>query len=293
MQLGPIIGGSLARPAERFPHLFGDNEFLKRYPYFLPCAVPATFSALAWVVTFLYLEETVTSPVSVSRLLHLRKDKANLTLQNVVASQEPNAIAIPDTNIKHHQEQPDCEKPLPLRQLLTPRVVIAAANYASLSLVDIAFRAVLPLFFSTPIHLGGLGLPPSTIGNILSAFGVLNGVFQVFFFAKIHDRWGSKKVFIAGIASAIPVFASFPFMNCLARTEGLSTRVWAIVAFQTVISIMMSLSYGKQMLPACHSSCSPTSIPRCNLYLHLGSLTESSISRSYKWTEPGGCKPIC
>ena len=46
-QIGPVIGGLLARPAERFPDLFGENVFLKKYPYFLPCAVPATFSLVA------------------------------------------------------------------------------------------------------------------------------------------------------------------------------------------------------------------------------------------------------
>jgi len=124
-------------------------------------------------------------------------------------------------------------------------VIIAAGNYASLSLVDISFRAIQPLFLSTPIHLGGLGLPPSTIGNLLSIFGILNGVFQVFFFAPIVDRWGSKKVFFWGIASGIPVFVSFPVINYLARQYGYSTTVWIAVGFQIVISIALSLSYGQ------------------------------------------------
>lgn len=53
----PMIGGFLSRPATRFPDLFGRSEFLKEYPYFLPCAVPATFSALAWIISWFYLEE--------------------------------------------------------------------------------------------------------------------------------------------------------------------------------------------------------------------------------------------
>ncbi|KAF8150888.1 member of major facilitator superfamily multidrug-resistance, DHA1 sub-family [Crassisporium funariophilum] len=239
--LGPIIGGSLARPAERFPHLFGQNEFLIKYPYFLPCAVPATFSLVAWVVTFLFLKETVPNTISVAQLVGLKKAKAELTLQNVVGSQDASVTTIPVPKAKG---LPEPEKPLPLRSLLTPRVIIAAGNYAFLSLVDISFRAVQPLFLSTPIHLGGLGLPPSTIGNLLSIFGILNGVFQVFFFAQIHDRWGSKKVFILGIASAIPVFISFPIINYLARTQGYSLAVWSVVGFQIVISICLSLSYG-------------------------------------------------
>lgn len=51
----------------------------------------------------------------------------------------------------------EADKPYPIHALLVPRVLIASANYASLSLMDIAYRAVQPLFFSTPIEMGGLG----------------------------------------------------------------------------------------------------------------------------------------
>ena len=88
-------------------------------------------------------------------------------------------------------------------------------------------------------------MPPSTIGNILSIYGVLNGVFQIMFFARIHDYWGSKKVFVIGIVSAFPAFAAFPLLNYLARTQGLGTTVWAVIVFQTVISIGLNLSYGE------------------------------------------------
>ena len=57
----PAIGGYLSRPTEQFPDVFGQNQFLKDYPYFLACAVPATFSALAWLVTMFFLKEVILS----------------------------------------------------------------------------------------------------------------------------------------------------------------------------------------------------------------------------------------
>ncbi|KAG6812577.1 hypothetical protein H0H92_002045 [Tricholoma furcatifolium] len=45
--IGPLIGGSLSRPAEQFPGIFGQNEFLKTYPYFLPCAIAAAYALSA------------------------------------------------------------------------------------------------------------------------------------------------------------------------------------------------------------------------------------------------------
>ncbi|KAL0948630.1 hypothetical protein HGRIS_010437 [Hohenbuehelia grisea] len=220
--LGPMIGGSLSHPAERFPELFGASEFLKRQPYFLACAVPATFAVIAWIVTFFFLKETVARPVPLSRAISFRKDK----------------------EIDANSGTAEGQKSVPLRALMTRPVLIAAANYAFLSLVDISFRAILPLFCSTPIELGGLGLSPQIIGNILSSYGVMNGIFQLFFFARIHDRWGSKRTFIAGVSSAIPLFLLFPLINSIARVEGLSMTVWLLVGLQTAISILVSVSYG-------------------------------------------------
>lgn len=51
-------GGYLCKPAEQFPDLFGDNEFLKEYPYFLPCFVASLGSMVGFVIGFFYLKET-------------------------------------------------------------------------------------------------------------------------------------------------------------------------------------------------------------------------------------------
>jgi hypothetical protein len=170
----------LARPAERFPDLFGENVFLKEYPYFLPCAIPAMFSLITCLVAFFFLKETLPAPISISRLLNITPERKKLT------------IRVPDTVQNTHDNCPQAERPLPLRSLLTPRVLIAGGNYAAISLVDIAFRTIQPVFLSTPIILGGLGLPTPFIGALLAGQGILNGMFQLLFFAKIHDRWGSK-----------------------------------------------------------------------------------------------------
>ncbi|KIK52653.1 hypothetical protein GYMLUDRAFT_179880 [Collybiopsis luxurians FD-317 M1] len=237
--LGPMIGGALARPADQFPDIFGHNEFLIKYPYFLPCAVPATFSAIAWIVTYLFLKETVQSPtLSLPRLFRWRKQT------NAVKSASADA-AIDSTANDIMTEIPDNEKPVPFRKLLNRRVLVAAGNYASLSLVDIMFRAIQPLYFSTPVELGGLGLPPATIGNLLSIFGLLNGIMQIFFFARLHDNWGSKKTFTLGIASTLPIFACFPIMTYMVKANGYVTPLtWVFVALQILFSLSLSFSYG-------------------------------------------------
>ena len=235
----------LARPAERFPDVFGENKFLKAYPYFLPCAIPATFSLIAWLVTFFFLKETLPAPIPISRLFNITtRERKKLTLQNPIGSTNSSVATVIKTVQNFNDDCPQAERPLPLRSLLTPRVLVAAGNYASLSLVDIAFRAIQPVFLSTPINLGGLGLPTPSIGTLLSGQAIFNGIFQVFFFSRVHDRWGSKKTFIAGISTAIPAFVMFPVANALARTQGYSIAVWTAIALQILSGVALNLSYG-------------------------------------------------
>ncbi len=139
----------------------------------------------------------------------------------------------------------DKARPLPLKKLLEPRVIIPAANYAFLAIVDITLRAIQPVFYSTPIELGGLGLVPQQIGSILAVYGVVNGLTQIFFFSRVNDRFGSKRVYLAGIVSIIPVFAMFPFINEVARLEGrMVPLVWGLVFGQALLSIIINFSYG-------------------------------------------------
>ena len=235
-----MVGGMLSRPAERFPDLFGHNVFLKKYPYFLPCSIPAIFSLVSWLVAFLFLEETRPSTISIGRLFNITTGKKKPTPPNDIGSTYASAETASSQDEDHEDH---CPQPLPLRSLLIPRVLIATGNCASLALVDMAFRAIQPVFLSTPIRLGGLGLPPPSIGTLLCVQGILNGVFQVFFFARIHDRWGSKKTFIAGIATAIPAFVMFPVANAFARTQGYSVVVWIGMGLQVIASISTILSF--------------------------------------------------
>lgn len=54
--------------------------------------------------------------------------------------------------------------PAPLRQLITRPVLIAVLNHAFLNFCSMSYDALLPLVYTTPIGLGGLGLTPYSIG---------------------------------------------------------------------------------------------------------------------------------
>ena len=120
-------------------------------------------------------------------------------------------------------------------------------NHALLALVDIAFRVLQPIFMSTPIALGGLGLNPPAIGTVLSFFGILN-VVSTAFFPQLADHFGVKGVYLMGITAATPCFSMFPIINYLARNSiersgGLGAEVWVAVGLQVAMSVLVELSY--------------------------------------------------
>ena len=53
---GPMLGGALAKPATRYPSLFGNNEFLKKFPFALPNMVASVLFLFGISTGILFLK---------------------------------------------------------------------------------------------------------------------------------------------------------------------------------------------------------------------------------------------
>lgn len=53
---GPILGGALASPVEKYPRFFGKSEFLKKYPFALPNLVSTVVFAIGVLIGILFLK---------------------------------------------------------------------------------------------------------------------------------------------------------------------------------------------------------------------------------------------
>jgi hypothetical protein len=133
---------------------------------------------------------------------------------------------------------------VPFRNLLTRPVILSIANYGMLAILDISLGALQPLFFSTPIEYGGLNFSPARIGLVLGLFGLLNGVFQGFCFARIVGWAGLRRTFMCSMSAFIAIFALFPVINGLARIHGVGAIVWSVITIQLVFWVIMDMSYG-------------------------------------------------
>lgn len=57
---GPAFGGALASPAKRHPELFGDVDFLKRFPFALPNLVTSILFLIGLTTGVLFLKACIT-----------------------------------------------------------------------------------------------------------------------------------------------------------------------------------------------------------------------------------------
>ena len=73
------------------------------------------------------------------------------------------------------------------------------------------------------------------------------GVSQLFFFAPIHAKLGSKFLFIIGLFAALPRFALWPAMNWIAKNEGYTGWVWFGLGSQMCCSAFIQFAYGKSL----------------------------------------------
>jgi hypothetical protein len=127
----------------------------------------------------------------------------------------------------------------------------------------------------------------------MSFFGILNGVFTVFFFSRMSDYFGVKGVYLIGTAAAVPCFALFPLISYLARNSfersgSVGAGVWVAVGIQVALSVLVCLCYGTSVcFPVFHTHlCAHF---RRSVYFHRCSHTKQGISGSYKWARTSVC----
>lgn len=241
--IGPLVGGLLERPAEKFPAMFGSSTFLKEYPYFFPCSIIAAYVVMCWVIVTFFLNETNKVQMSPTQYLLGRWCKSQAPCEGSPAVADDSAV------VDGH------ESPVSFRELLVAPVLLAAGSLASFSILDISFRTLLPVFLATPIEMGGLGLDPPLIGVILATIGISGGAFQLLFFSPLHNRLGGKILFIAAVSLFFPVAALFPITNRVGREQGLNNVVWLLVSLQ--ILLFVCASFALSVTFVCVNSAAP------------------------------------
>ncbi|CAM8933038.1 unnamed protein product [Rhodiola kirilowii] len=191
--IGPALGGFLAQPAEKYPHIFSQNSIFGKFPYFLPCLAISIFALGVTVATF-WLPET----------LHIHKN-------TVTSPEDP----VDETANKKMGPGESGEKSS-IKSLLTNWPLISSIIvYCVFSLHDMAYTEIFSLWAVSPRRLGGLSYTTQDVGVILavSGFGLL--VSQLAVYPYVERLLGPIMTSRIAGALSIPLLSSYPLIAML------------------------------------------------------------------------------
>lgn len=235
--IGPLIGGTFSHPASKYPEIFG-YQFLKDYPYFLPCFIASVIALIGVFLGFLFLEETLPS-----KRTHEKSGSPTVSTNGVGAAPAP---ALP-------------EKPASVSKLLSIPIISALAlSGFMLSYLGTSFDVVFVLFCYSPIESGGLAFSASQIGYSLATAGAIAASIQLCIMSYLLRTFDSAKMYNFCMSLWPYTFLALPILNLIARagldeiTGELGTAtvalLWVGIAFVLMLSKVASLGYSLSMI---------------------------------------------
>ncbi|KAL9714493.1 hypothetical protein Ac2012v2_002808 [Leucoagaricus gongylophorus] len=237
--IGPLIGGVFSKPATRWPNFFGSFALFREYPYLLPCLTAAIISFSTCLIGFLGLKET--NP-------YLRRDSGNTgnnergrrfevsssdTLQDhndnpnygTTISARFSSPTLSEASVDSCQNfaDPNDNKTATLRSLLRSRTMkLIVANFICFAFTERCYYDLTPLFYSTSIETGGLGLSPYYIGLIMSIWGFCNACFQINVVGRLIRNYGGASVY---------------------KNGGVGFGAWTVILIQLFFQFFSYMSY--------------------------------------------------
>lgn len=269
------LGGLLADPVVNLPWAFGKNGLLNfaggeegvkwalEYPYALPGLMNAGMLGTAFVLSWLWLAETLpgkegTSDIGlraggflVRLVRNIRGTRNHAEYMPVIddeAPLSPSSPASPAEPEPKPLEAPKKPPRLPFRKIFTTDVLTAMTAFGILPMHNSAFMHIFPVYLSTPpssndTHTifsfsGGLGLRSSAIGLWLAVFGIMGILLQLFIYPRMQARIGTLGILRLALVIFPVVYAITPFLSLtgedLLRWVGLAIVICGQIAARTM-----------------------------------------------------------
>ena len=129
--------------------------------------------------------------------------------------------------------------------LLNRGLVMIYLNLVSLAFLDMGCIVLLPLFYSTSIPSGGLGLNPYNIGITLGTFGFVNAIVQARFLGPLIRKFGARKMYITCFPGLFGCYALYPILRYFSQRYGrVNNLVVVCMIVQLSFQMLVSASYG-------------------------------------------------
>lgn len=221
--IGPALGGFLAQPAEKFPHIFSKESLFGRFPYFLPCLLISTF-ALGVSVLCYWLPET----------LHIHKENKE---QDELYAWE---VAAYGCDVKEKLKKFEGKGPNQQQSLLKNWPLMSSIIvYCVFQLHDMAYAEIFSLWAISPSEYGGLSYSTADVGVVLAMSGLGLLLFQLFLYPPLERILGPVMVSRIGAVLTIPLLSSYPLIAMLSGV-GLSLLINCASLLKNVLCVSIT-----------------------------------------------------
>ncbi|KAK3118330.1 hypothetical protein QOZ80_9BG0697340 [Eleusine coracana subsp. coracana] len=189
--VGPALGGYLAQPVDKYPHMFSKDSIFGRFPYLLPCLSVSSFAAIV-LIACTWLPETI----------HMHKVPENDTKEDkcLLPIKEEGRYKNSTRTKSLFQNRPWVSTMLP---------------YCFFSLHDGAYSEILSLWAVSDRNYGGLSFSSEDIGQVLAMAGASLLVYQLLIYRWVHKILGTLNSSRVASVVSILVLATYPFMTYL------------------------------------------------------------------------------
>lgn len=221
--LGALIGGFLNDPHAAYPHVF-TNSIWATYPWLLPYGVVAAISSISAAVVFYSFKETLTNTKPIKKVV----------TEFFQCSGPSN-------------KSPE-ENKVELRtfwSLITDKhVMMPLLSYALVGMIDSAFGNFQPLFYTSLVSSGGLGIASNLCGLVTCAYCIVMAFFNFFILPRVIKAFSVKGVLIFAITMSFVMIIFFPIMSAVTAVHGVGMITWFLVALQILAYSSFYMSYG-------------------------------------------------
>ncbi|KAE9592776.1 putative major facilitator superfamily [Lupinus albus] len=205
--IGPALGGYLAQPTEKYPHVFLKGSIWDKFPYFLPCLIISGF-AFVVVILCIWIPET----------LHNHNGN-NKSIDDAEA-------------LKNGSSGGDKDSIIPKNENLLQNwpLMSAILAYSVFALHDVAYQEVFALWAVSPRRLGGLTFTTDDVGFALI-------IYQITLYPYVEKAFGPVSLArISGLLST-PLLQSYPF---IAMLSGLT--LYILISIASVLKNLLGIT---------------------------------------------------
>jgi MFS family permease len=237
---GPIIGGFLYNPTHNLEIIFGDNQFLKTYPAFLPCFVITSLCYFCFVFGWLYLEETLPSKKiklvkygvndqnnETERLIGTYKTDSKSNI-NAPSSSSSNVSTIQYDSISDQESLNSADKPVS-KWDFSYNTIVTILSYSLISLMNVMIDELFATWGPTPVDLGGVRFTPNDLALIQSIAGIVIIFSTQLFYTPIAKKYGVLKVYQMLFVPFFFIILAFPIANPIIKAYGPKVAWYSIL----------------------------------------------------------------